>query len=153
MGTRWPIHFQDPAFAPVIERALAEGVRICLADLVVFVVAEIGGEAAAARRLLRQAGEDPMAFERRLAEVDWQSPEAAFRQSSATLIRSAPVIQAFQDQDREAFANALALRWIEVRRRFRDRADRQSLRPALSGPIGRSDPSRPDLTWSTHDSS
>lgn len=132
MGTSWPRHFQDPAFAPSIAQAQQAGYRMCLGDLVVFVTIELGAGQTVAQRLLSLAGEDTGDHRPRLAGADWQDADRAFLPSLSGLIAVAPVAQAFRDEDGTAFANALALRWAEVRRRFRAQADLPALRRSVA---------------------
>lgn len=143
MGTRWPEHFADPAFARSLADAQRAGREVCLADLAVFTVATLPGLAAEKRR---QAAEAILAASigkpeagagdrarRRVVAHDWTArAEQAFEPGLAGLIETVPVVASFREEDREAFSNALALRWTEVRRRFRRRADPGALARALA---------------------
>lgn len=134
MGTQWPAHFEDPAFAPAIQTAQQAGYRMCLADLAVFAVAEIGGSAQTVEALFAELGEQIEPIAERMAALDANAPaETAFHPSLERLIDLAPVSLDFQTRDREAFTNALTLRWAEVRRRFHARVDRGELVLALHG--------------------
>ena len=128
MGTQWPAYFEDEAFAPAIKASQEAGFRLCLGDLVGFVVIKLDVREHT-DVLLDALGQDPAL----VANVDLTGPaEKAFRNSLTGLIDVAPVSLEYRAEDREAFTNALEMRWTEVRRRFQKRADRGILKARIS---------------------
>ena len=127
MGTQWPTYFEDPAFAPEIERATRDGFRICAADLAVFAAAELGVGPDVARWIFAAVVEEAPSELPAPQDKDFSNSDSAFDTSIETLIDTIPVIADFRDQDREGFENALRLRWSEVRRQFRKSVDRTAL--------------------------
>ena len=137
MGTSWPRHFEDPGFAAQIEAAQRQGFLMCLADLTIFAVAQAGipGELrdGLSKRLFDVASDraEKTAIESRLSEVQGEGDDEIFGPSLRKLITVTPVSDAFKTADQAAFANALALRWADVRERFHRQADIDQLTQAL----------------------
>ena len=128
MGTQWPAYFEDEAFAPAIKASQEAGFRLCLGNLVAFVATELDVRDNH-HVLLGALGQDASL----VANVDWMAPTGtAFQNSLAGLIDLAPVSLDYQAEDREAFTNALELRWAEVRRRFEKRIDRESVKAEIN---------------------
>ena len=123
MGTQWPAYFEDEAFAPAIKASQNAGFRLCLGDLVGFVATELDVREYHTV-LLDALGQDASL----VANTDWTAPAGiAFQNSLAGLIDLAPITVDYRAEDREAFNNALELRWAEVRRRFEKRIDKESV--------------------------
>lgn len=128
MGTRWRVIFQDEEFQPSLDAARQRVFLACLSDLVVCVVARLGGNARDAQALYEDAARTALDtlphhdFALRAATVDWSAPpEDAFTDSPKVLAQAAPVSDAFRSADREIIEASLRYRWIEVRRQIRQR--------------------------------
>ena len=135
MGTQWPAHFESVDFAPALKQAQAESFRICLEDLALYVSAEVGCTLAAPALCAMVANDWQDGIGALRERVERLEPDVAaetvFEKSAKTLIEAAPVAAEFRHEDAEAVANAVLLRWAEVRRKFAARADRAALRLAL----------------------
>lgn len=148
MGTQFRTLFQDEVFAGTIK---VSAVRIfvgSLSDMAVFSVGCVAGtgplpDHAAARLAVhafrtglvtavadsdrRHIPADAVdAFEARAASTLWPNAavgETAFVESLQAIIRHAPVIDAFKEEDRESVTNAMRFRWRDVRETYRKRLD------------------------------
>lgn len=155
MGTQYRTIFQDPVFAEPLATAQRTVFLHCVADLTIFTVADVGQghfgadqarriamavyRRAAEAGLTKGDGEEIEAaaqrFGTRLTGIDWamaHTGEAAFTQSPPGLVEAAPVIKGFKDLDREIVMNSIRFRWNDVRRQFRDRANRTVLAALLA---------------------
>ena len=150
MGTQYPSMFEDDVFVASIDVAKMRVFAACLGDLSVYAVAHALADpgcaplrAAAARRCHARGLRDNPApgvgqfspakaaegFERRLAAVDWEglarTPDA-FAQSRDALLRFAPVAPELKALDAEYVGNSIRFAWLDVRRRFLERLDREA---------------------------
>ena len=152
MGTQFPRYFQDERFSRAIRAASLKLFAAALRDVVIFAVAHVaregGGERAESmaladwchRRALEEgfaeAGDEaPPAeayarMEERVARVLWANVaqgDGAFADTLPALLESAPLAQAFLEQDVGLVSRALRFRWADVRAQFRRRADAEAV--------------------------
>ena len=148
MGTKFPVHFQDPAFAASIQAAAVRLFASCAADLTVHAVGGGGRARARPRRRRRRwrahcygralghglenveagavAAAAEAAFAARVDVTVWTSAargEAAFAGSVEDLLRFAPVVEEFKDLDRPIVRNSIRFRWRDVRAQLARRLD------------------------------
>ncbi len=148
MGTRYRDLFQDEVFSVAIRQAAMKVFVSALADLTIFSVAvtqtRTDLDSDEAKELARHCFVDAMnrvlaaekpedipqdasaAFQQRLPGVVWSHAaegENAFHGSASDLIRFAPVVDEFKEQDSEIVANSIRFRWRDVRTQLRKRAN------------------------------
>lgn len=148
IGIQYPTVFQNHAFAGSINISKWITYRACLADLCIFATARCArqcdldpAEAAGLARALfdlaarNSFSDDACAilgdgvaaeFAARAARTDWAAAaegEAAFGESPAALVRSAPIADELKQHDEEIVTNSVRFRWRDVRDQLRKRLD------------------------------
>ncbi len=152
MGTRYPSMFEDEQFIASINIAKAHIFAACLSDMTIFAVADVGAQGRLSREQktmlahrchsnglrdnaeqLAHAGAEQdwrSAFEARVEGLHWDNVAAGgdvFDTSPAALVEWAPIAPQLKAYDREIVENSLKFAWIEVRRDYRKRVDRDAV--------------------------
>ena len=147
MGTNYRNLFEDEKFSSAIRIASSATFASCLSDLTIFCVASIardGGltdeQATALADLMYRHGfksglekvnkkerpkEALSVWQARLERIDWDAAVEnfdLFQSSADDLMRFAPVIDEFKEQDSENVQNNIHLRWKDIRNQWRKRA-------------------------------
>lgn len=152
MGTRYPSMFEDDQFIASINIAKAHIFAACLSDMTIFAVADVGAQGRLSRdekdmlahrchssglrdnaEQLAHAGAEQewrSAFEARIEGLHWDNAAAGgnvFDTSPAALVEWAPIAPQLKAYDREIVENSLKFAWIEIRRGYRKRVDREAV--------------------------
>ncbi len=158
IGTRYPKMFAEPDFVESINIATREIYAASLADLTCFCVANaLAGEANAnddrdrlawrayCEGLQANSSDAPEhlrekwleTFDRRLGRTVWQMTgdgPGHFIESARALIHWAPIAPELKRYDREIVENSIRYAWIEIRRDYLKRLDREAVEATwLSG--------------------
>jgi hypothetical protein len=148
MGIRYVAMFEDKAILASLNIAKMHVFAACLSDLAIYAVATaVHGHAIpndTSRELARRcylaglrdnsadvpaefsAQDCIAAFDRRLAETDWQHAACQpdnFTRSPAALVRWAPVADNLKKRDTEVVENSVKFAWRDIREQFNKRLD------------------------------
>ncbi len=152
MGTQYRSFFEDEVFSQTMRTSATRIFVSCLSDLTVFAVARIGKEASLSDReilslahycfshALAQAHEEgapgylpPDAesrFSARLEETHWPTAAVSreiFRGSEQALLRYAPVVPAYKEEDETMVQNSIRFKWRDIREQFTKRCKTRSI--------------------------
>lgn len=152
MGMTYAKAFQNDEMAQSLTIATFEIYAACLSDLSVYCVANAaagdafsnGDREAMAGRAFREgleANTSPgrgaekrevwtAAFDDRLSKTFWTPPgegESRFTESGPALVRWAPIAERLKTHDEEIVLNSIKFAWVEVRKDFLARLDRDAV--------------------------
>ena len=152
MGTSFQRYFEDDGFSATLRVAAVKVAVACVDDLTIFAVAkaaENGGLSPAAACALatccyERAVDDVISqrdrihipadaaakFKLRVQVTDWEKAayrDTAFVRSPEALVRYAPVVEEFMNDDSEIVRNSIRFRWIEIRKALTQRMDTEAV--------------------------
>lgn len=148
MGTSFQRYFEDDEFSSTLRISAIKVAAACVDDLTIFAVANVAQGGSLSRTATNAFAEhcyesaiaavipnsdrihipaDAAAkFKLRVQSTDWEKAavrDYSFVRSPEALVRYAPVVEEFMDDDREIVANSIRFRWIEIRQTLTKRMD------------------------------
>jgi len=146
MGTKYRDHFQNPDFAPIIRVSSIKVFASCLGDMTIHAVARLHTEGGITKAQAQKLagiifekglnhyvkGDDRKSLEKdtlknfqsRIKLTKWEDmarDNSAFDRSQKDLIKFAPVVDDFKEQDSEIVENSIKFKWNNVVNDFEKR--------------------------------